>query len=502
MRAFAFLALCSILSPLLWAQDPFEPDDEREMANILAGSEIVLGHTLHEELDIDWFTFTIEDGRVLRLIARAGFELMHFTLYDSGANELRSSDRITIDLDPGTYLFSIEVPREPNDPGETSYNYTLFFTLSPYSPDASEPNDDSTSATPLPQGELKYLQSIAPAGDVDYYVFEVGGEKQPTASEYVIETNVSVFDALGVEIPIDTARDEPNRALVSLATGVHTIRVTTRGGDFIVPTYGITAWPTSSPDPFEVDDTPEDATLIMVDGPRQTHNFTNEADEDWYLLLANTSDDMTIASDLNVDLTLFAADAESVLSGPDAGEITQVLPGAGVYYIRATSNQVSPTPDNSVYTMKVFLNNEGLNVVGTLTGVINEDRKARAISGVEVALTGTLRARTFTDSDGIFVFPLLTQGTYSIRASADDYFSDDRTVELGGGVTIANFDLAPLVPRDDEDIDGDGIVNSIDIQFVINVVLGITDIFVGDVNNDGSANASDIQLVINKVLGV
>jgi hypothetical protein len=52
------------------------------------------------------------------------------------------------------------------------------------------------------------------------------------------------------------------------------------------------------------------------------------------------------------------------------------------------------------------------------------------------------------------------------------------------------------------DVNGDEIVNAIDIQIVVNQVLGIsTQTEAGDVNGDGSWDATDIQLVINTALG-
>jgi len=52
------------------------------------------------------------------------------------------------------------------------------------------------------------------------------------------------------------------------------------------------------------------------------------------------------------------------------------------------------------------------------------------------------------------------------------------------------------------DVNGDEIVNAIDIQIVVNQVLGIsTQTEAGDVNGDGSWDAADIQLVINAALG-
>lgn len=52
------------------------------------------------------------------------------------------------------------------------------------------------------------------------------------------------------------------------------------------------------------------------------------------------------------------------------------------------------------------------------------------------------------------------------------------------------------------DVDQSGFVNAVDIQLVINAVLGVTTNANADVNNDGATNAIDIQLVINAVLGL
>lgn len=52
------------------------------------------------------------------------------------------------------------------------------------------------------------------------------------------------------------------------------------------------------------------------------------------------------------------------------------------------------------------------------------------------------------------------------------------------------------------DVDGNGSVNAVDIQLVINVVLGITMNPAADINGDNVINAVDIQLVINIVLGL
>ena len=70
---------------------------------------------------------------------------------------------------------------------------------------------------------------------------------------------------------------------------------------------------------------------------------------------------------------------------------------------------------------------------------------------------------------------------------------------MNGTVDIGAFEYHPL----NADINGDGVVNAIDVQLVINAALGL-DIggLDADVNGDGTVNAIDVQLVINAALGL
>jgi hypothetical protein len=53
------------------------------------------------------------------------------------------------------------------------------------------------------------------------------------------------------------------------------------------------------------------------------------------------------------------------------------------------------------------------------------------------------------------------------------------------------------------DLNGDGIVNIVDLQALINMVFGKTpiDLVTGDVNKDGQVNIVDVQYLVNMVLG-
>lgn len=62
----------------------------------------------------------------------------------------------------------------------------------------------------------------------------------------------------------------------------------------------------------------------------------------------------------------------------------------------------------------------------------------------------------------------------------------------------------PVDGRVPNDVNGDGLVNAIDVQLVVNAVLGVTlhPGFAPDVNIDQWVNAVDVQLVVNAALGV
>ena len=76
-----------------------------------------------------------------------------------------------------------------------------------------------------------------------------------------------------------------------------------------------------------------------------------------------------------------------------------------------------------------------------------------------------------------------------------------RTVPVDA-VGIADFVLAGGAASP-VDVNGDNLVNAIDVQIVINSALGlpVDTGFVADVDRDGVVNAVDIQAAINFVLG-
>jgi glucose/arabinose dehydrogenase len=100
-----------------------------------------------------------------------------------------------------------------------------------------------------------------------------------------------------------------------------------------------------------------------------------------------------------------------------------------------------------------------------------------------------------------------------VELTADDGPLDDLTIgritsfgkDADGEVYVVAYDLGAIYKfvNSRADVDGNGSVDAIDVQVVINGALGL-DIapYNGDVSRDGSVDALDVQSVINGALGI
>lgn len=124
------------------------------------------------------------------------------------------------------------------------------------------------------------------------------------------------------------------------------------------------------------------------------------------------------------------------------------------------------------------------------------------LAAARVALRGGVQASTTSDSKGGFSFDAVPEGDYVIHVSKPGFASQSISRNVKSTeAEFQNFALDVGESSGSGDIDGNGQVNSIDIQLVINTVLNIS-FSAADINGDGSVNAQDIQLVINIVLGL
>lgn len=144
----------------------------------------------------------------------------------------------------------------------------------------------------------------------------------------------------------------------------------------------------------------------------------------------------------------------------------------------------------------------------TLTGIVFVDTSdpVQPVSGARITLRGPANVSTTTNTNGLYLFPAILEGTYTLAASADGYESQAISKSIEGDAPAS--ESVALIPVEETDgllgdINGDQQVDAVDIQLVINGALGID---IGgvdaDVNGDNAVNAVDVQLVINAALGI
>ena len=97
--------------------------------------------------------------------------------------------------------------------------------------------------------------------------------------------------------------------------------------------------------------------------------------------------------------------------------------------------------------------------------------------------------------------PSAVMGGFSITVSKSDaaYVSGHWTVIAEDSEAI----IGTLEPAStgNRDVNNDGAVNIVDLQLLVNQVLGLTS-GKADINGDGAADVVDIQLLVNAILGV
>jgi 6-phosphogluconolactonase (cycloisomerase 2 family) len=143
---------------------------------------------------------------------------------------------------------------------------------------------------------------------------------------------------------------------------------------------------------------------------------------------------------------------------------------------------------------------------GSLVGLVLNATAEAPVADALVTITGPVNTSTNTDGSGGYAFPAILEGTYTIHASAVGFDGDTATRNVADAeITQKTFLLVGEAPPtgDLTDINGDNTVDAVDVQLVINAVLGLSiGALDADVNADGDINAVDVQVVINTVLGV
>ena len=76
-----------------------------------------------------------------------------------------------------------------------------------------------------------------------------------------------------------------------------------------------------------------------------------------------------------------------------------------------------------------------------------------------------------TGGEGIYAFPALPSGVYTVAAAKEGYVGQSTTANIDSG----EIDIIDFVPAETpaSDVNGDGELDAVDVQLVINAVLGV-----------------------------
>jgi hypothetical protein len=227
---------------------------------------------------------------------------------------------------------------------------------------------------------------------------------------------------------------------------------------FLISFGPMSTWATDA-DPYEVDDTFEQAGVIEVGGIAQDHNFHKSGDIDWLVFSANAQSVYEILIS-NVGpradpvIELYYKDGVTLLEGPlsrsgaGGGERMEwACPSSGTYYLRIQQSDPGTFGEDTEYGIEVY--KPSATYPGFLYGSVTDQTTGTPISEALIETNDSTHANSLPDGNYLMVH---LPGTFEATATARGYQSQSHTgifIE-DGGRTLQNFGLTPL----DSDNDG------------------------------------------------
>lgn len=425
--------------------DASEPNDTPEQATPLVPG-ILTARSISPSNDIDWYRFSLAQAAkvtVSTVYDSLSGEITFLQLFrvgEGGALDTGFFELIRV-LTPGDYFLRVEEDRDSEIP-----SYDLSFSVLSAVPDPYEPDNTAETATPLLFGTPQGGHTIAPVLDVDWFSFTLSQR-----TSLVLETSttsgtlrVTVFDGYNQEVSSARTRLYLN----DLAAGAYRARIEEDGNDDITAAYTVRLWDQNGPDIYEDNDTPDRASWMGVNGPKQSHNFHDEGDQDWIGYYAVQGDET------NIEITPVGVDANPVVRLFRGDGVTEVdLQGStfwqadatGFYFLQVTNDPATALGPGTVYRIGVPRFPPGI-LPGALVGVVSSSAKGPAVVNALVDLGfGNVTART--DERGIYVFPALPPDSYTLTVNADGYLpSTPFSVDVGSGSTVQDVQLARAIP--------------------------------------------------------
>lgn len=163
--------------------------------------------------------------------------------------------------------------------------------------------------------------------------------------------------------------------------------------------------------------------------------------------------------------------------------------------------QVPRFPRNTFLGVLLFLlfSSSGLAADVTISWDANTESDLAGYKVYYGTVTGTYGSPTILGKQTTYTLTGLPTGTYYIAITAfntsglESGFSNEVSAAVTGSPSTSKCD-----------INGDGAANALDLQVMINVILGIQPMPAGkgDLNGDGRVDALDLQILGNVILGI
>ncbi len=299
-------------------EDAYESNGEDSIYNAVTLSiNSVQTHTIHSSNDTDWVKFVVSEAGYYYLLVGTSERIagqMQFSLYNSSGYEIDLSEQrsdlcktsgenpyLGARFGAGTYYVKLSAANPNYAAGEYSVSVSMVSSLNQMPDDEYEDDGDWHHATRLSLGtslthSLNVYYGLNSDGeatafnDEDWFVFTPSstGMYKISVSGTHNPTRMSVFVADEGGFPLlpwgGSSRINPFAENYMQAGQTYYIHMTADGSRMNVDSYGITIEKTSAyvgeRDNYELDDSPENASVIRVD-QAQAHSIHSVADSDW-----------------------------------------------------------------------------------------------------------------------------------------------------------------------------------------------------------------------------
>lgn len=262
-------------------------------------------------------------------------------------------------------------------------------------------------------------------------------------------------------------------------------------------------------DAHEADDTPQAASIFVLNDGPQHHTFHQAGDRDWtrFYGLASQTYDIRVSRAGNAAdlvLTIYSSDGQTVLAGPvdDNGPGANELitawtpPQDGLYLVELHHHDANAAGAGTEYDLEIATPTAPN--VGIIEGIVLSSRDMSRLAGA-IVLAGN--ASAITQSDGAFRL-VTAAGSFTIQTTAANALPQSQPVTVtAGAVTQTSLALSALLTKGDVNQDGrldfkDAILA---LRLAVNLPPLATVASSADSNGDGRVGMADLLYILQQL---